>query len=142
MFFVAQKLSRVAFIHHTTYIRYINPNSITCATPFSKRSQAWNRILNIIFPSITEPCGNEQFFTYLIFWMDFYSIDKKDNLARKQNWDSIFCFTQQKHFLFLEKLLKFYKFSFPLLMGHGIGFLIWLYLKLKARIYLSITETE
>lgn len=129
MFLVAQKLSRIAFVHHTTYIRYINPNSITSATSFSKKTQAWDRILSTIFPSITDPYSNEQFFTYLIFWMNFYSVDGKDNLIKKHNWDSIIRFTRQKQFLFLEKLLHFYKFSFNLLKGHGIGFLIWLYSK-------------
>lgn len=134
MFYAAQKASQIAFVHHTTYIRYINPGSITTATPPLKKIQAWDLILNSIFQSITEPCSNEQFFTYLTFWMDFYSVEKKDNLVKQQNWNSIIGFTRRKHFFLLEKLLRFYKFSFPFLKGHGIGLLIYLYSKKRATI--------
>ena len=134
MFYTAQKASQIAFVHRTTYIRYINPDSITTATPPLKKLQAWDHILNYIFPSITEPCSNEQFFTYLTFWMKYYSIDEGNHLIKKQIWDSITNFTRKKNFLFLEKLLKIYKFSFPFLKGHGIGFLIWLYLRKDVKI--------
>ena len=128
MFFVAQKLSKVVFVHQTTYIRYINPHSITTATSSSKKAEAWNQILSHIFPSITEPYSIEQFFTYLSFWMKHCShYKKKEN--KKNNWQNIILFTKKHHLFFLRTLLNLYKISFPFLKGHGIGFCIWLYSK-------------
>lgn len=129
MFSIAQKLCRIAFVHHITYIRYINPNSITTATSLSKKRQAWDHIFSKVFVSITDPCANEQFFTYLSLWMKFYTPPKNETTPNKSIWENIILFSQRKKFFFLEKLLKLYKFSFPIIKGHGIGFLIWLYSK-------------
>lgn len=134
MFFVAQKLSQVAFVHQTTYIRHINPHSITTATSLSRKADAWNRILSHIFPSITEPYLDEQFFTYLSFWMKYCFPCNNVSIHSKENWEQIILHTEKEHYSILKKLLVFYKISFPIFKGHGIGLCIWLYSRIFAKI--------
>jgi glycosyltransferase involved in cell wall biosynthesis len=124
-FYLAKKLSKTAFVHKQTYIRYINPNTITTSTNLSKKIEAWGIILKEIFSNLDEPAWTNQFFTYSKLCMSFYS-PKHNGELYDDIWKKIIHEGLKHKIYAISLLLLFYKKSFPILRGHGIGFLIWI----------------
>lgn len=124
-FYLAKKLSKIAFAHETTYIRYINQNSITTSTAFSKKNEAWGIILKEIFNNLDIFTWRNQFFTYSKLCMSFYSLEYNTNLYN-EIWIKILQEGRKHRIYVITFLLFLYKKTFPILKGHGIGFLIWI----------------
>lgn len=124
MFFVAQHCKKIIFLHQPTYIRYINPGSITTGTPREKKNLAWGIIINEIFDNLSEPNWEEQFFTYSRLLVHFYSpaINKE---IYKRAWEKNINLAYKHNMPALAFLTQLYIATFPLLKGHGIGFIIW-----------------
>ncbi|SHL48524.1 glycosyltransferase [Fibrobacter sp. UWEL] len=124
MFHISQRLSRLAFVHEATYLRYINPNSIMTGSSDLKKSKAWGIILKEIFNHFSEPAWKEQYFAYTKQWMNFYNPHNK--FAEYEDvWEKIVEMAIKKRLFFFIVLMICYKKSYPILQGHGIGFIIW-----------------
>lgn len=127
MFHIAQKVSKIAFVHEKTYIRHINPGSIMTGTPQEKRKEAWGIILNEIFRNLSHPSFNDQFFCYSRIWLNFYP--PKSEFSKKlfnDIFNQITQLAQANNLSFIALLYKLYKKSYPIFKGHGTGFILWM----------------
>lgn len=131
MFYVAQKATKVAFVHSNTYLRYINPGSIMTGSALEKKKASCGIILEEIFKNISFPAFNDQFFCYSRMWMYLYPPETNEN---KILYDKVFNQIIQKaeanNLGLIAFLYKFYKKTYPILKGHGSGFVIWAITKL------------
>lgn len=124
MFFATKCCNKVVFLHNPTYIRYINPSSITTGSSVEQKNYAWGIILDSIFDNLDDPCWKEQFFTYSRLLLHFYSpqINKK---LYKKIWKKNIILASKHNMPITALLTRLYILSYPILKGHGIGFLIW-----------------
>lgn len=129
MFQTSQVLSKLAFVNKTTYLRYINPGSITTATPSPQKRHAWGLILKKVFHSIKDPAFMEQFLKYYeILKQNQPFLQDSNTKLFNEVWNE-FARCAQRHGLFITAtLIKFHKLFYPILKGHGTGFVIWLIL--------------
>lgn len=142
MFQVSQKLKKIAFINKITYLRYINPGSITTATPSQQKKHAWGIIFLEIFSSIDTPAFFEQFVTYYQHLQTFNPFEKDNNKALyKTVWQELIKCAKRNGHPIIAASLKLHSALYPLLKGHGTGFCIWLIqTKLHHKEYKSILD--
>jgi len=124
MFFVVKFCKKMILLHKPTYIRYINPESITTSTPKEKNNLAWGIILDEIFSNIDAPCWQEQFFTYSRLLFKFY-IPRLNEPIYKKLWKKNINLANKHKMPIMSFLTWFYLVSYPILKGHGTGFIIW-----------------
>lgn len=129
MFFVSQVTKYVVCINKQTYIRYINPGSITNGSPNDAKIYSWGRILKKIFSEINQPYFVEYFYKYYKLLDEMYSIVPKKHIPLyKDVWkECIHCARRNGHFI-LSFLVSTHKSLHKKTKGHGTGFLIWLLL--------------
>lgn len=125
MFHVALKANRISFIHKATYHRHINPNSITTSTSAKKRTSAWGIILKEMFEIISSPAAKQQLL-YTLNLLRYYYNPKYEHKNYNEIWKNAFSQLKKHRLFLLNFLYHIYKYSYPLLKGHGIGFLIWI----------------
>lgn len=125
MFHVAQKAEHISLIHKTTYNRYINPNSITTGTSLKLKKHAWAIILKEIFENISTPASKQQLL-YALNLLRLYYNPKHEYNRYNEIWNIAFSQLKKHRLILLNLLYRFYKYSYPVLKGHGIGFFIWI----------------
>lgn len=131
MFHIAQKVSRIAFVHEKTYIRYINPGSIMTGSASEKKKASCGIILEEIFKNISFPAFNDQFICYSRMWMHLYPPETNENKILYDNvFNQIIQKAEANNLDLIAFLYKFYKKTYPILKGHGSGFVIWAITKL------------
>lgn len=124
MFFIVKYCKKIVFFHGPTYIRHINPNSITTGTPIEKKNLAWGKILDIVFDNLDEPCWKEQFFAYSRLLVHFYSPTINKEIYERV-WKKNIDLAYKHKMPTMAILTRLYLVTYPLLKGHGIGFIIW-----------------
>lgn len=130
MFFVVQKAKNVICINKDTYIRYLNPNSITTASSEEKRIHSWSIILKEVFNNIDSILFKIQFSNYLNHFNEIFpSITAKQKKTYNMVWKSIVDCAKRNHHPLLAASLICHKKLFVFFKGHGTGFMIWLILK-------------
>lgn len=125
MFHVAQKAEHIRLVHKVTYNRYINPNSITTGTSLKRKNQAWVIILKEIFENISPPASKQQLL-YALSLLRFNYNPKYEKHCYNEIWSIAFSQLKRQRLTLLNLLYRFYKHSYPILKGHGIGFFIWI----------------
>ena len=60
MYYIAKKVSRMAFVFEPTYIRYVNPGSIMTTLDYEKESKNWGIIFEEVSKSFDEPLYRHQ----------------------------------------------------------------------------------
>lgn len=129
-FFVVQSAKYVACINQDTYIRHLNPGSITTDSSSEKRNESWSIILTEIFNSIDTLFFKKQFLKYLQQLNDIYSHTTNEQKKQfNEVWINIIkCANQNKH-PFLALTVFFHWKFFNILKGHGSGFILWFLLE-------------
>lgn len=128
MFHAALKAESMSFIHKTTYNRFINPNSITTSTNIQKKTKAWSIILKEMLENISSPASKQQLI-YILNLLRYYYNSKYESKKYTEIWSTALALLKKHHLWLLFILYHIYKCSYPLLKGHGIGFLIWIITK-------------
>lgn len=140
MFQVSQILTRLAFVNEITYLRYINPGSITTGSSTSKKRHAWGIILKEIFSKIDQPAFFEQFLTYYeILKQNRPFLQDVDGDLYNDVWTEFERCAKRNGLFVTAFSLKVHKFFYPILKGHGTGLVIWFILtKFYKKYYQSI----
>lgn len=130
MFLVVQKAQYIVCINEDTYIRHLNPGSITTDSSSKKRNESWSLILTEIFNRIDSLFFKKQFLKYIQQLNDIYShITIEQKKQYKEVWISIIkCAKQNKHPFLALSVFIHWKF-FNILKGHGSGFILWFLLE-------------
>jgi len=127
MFQVSQILEKLAFVNEITYLRYINPGSITTGTSTLKKRHAWSVILKEIFSHIDQPAFFEQFQTY------YEKLNQSKPFANhaviqlnKIVWEEVIRCASRNNHQVLAHAVKIHVFLSPVLKGHVTGLIIWI----------------
>lgn len=125
MFQVVEKLNKIAFCHHTTYIHYTTPNSIMTSTKKESSANYWAIIFNEIKPYAEQNIKIKYEFylkRFFPWYKDFHTLPSYNNLY------SFFLKTSIKkgyfkYFLFLTLL------RISIYVGKGKNYLSYLITK-------------
>lgn len=126
MFIVSKVAANVICINKITYIRHLNPNSITTATPINKKNYSWGIILKKIFSEIDSPVFPDLFYKYFLLLNKKYStIDNDDLTLYNEVWERCITSTIKNGYKLLTIPIIIHKTFFKFFSGHGTGFIIW-----------------
>ena len=132
-FLVSKVAKNVVCVNKITYIRYINPGSITTACSDVEKKRSWGIILSEIFSEIDQPLFAKQFFKYYsIFEQEFHQLNQERTPQYEDIWKKCIQCAQRNHFSLLAATLFFHKLLLNITKGHGTGFAIWF---LRTRCY-------
>ncbi|MBO4828511.1 MAG: glycosyltransferase family 2 protein [Fibrobacter sp.] len=122
-------LNYIVCINDITYIRHLNPGSITTSSSDDLRFHSWGLILEEIFSKMDEPAFINQFFKYFMLLNEFYFHINKKNIGLYNNvWkESILCAKRNGYSLLAFSLYWHRKFI-NIFHGHGTGLVIWILL--------------
>lgn len=125
-FHVSKVAKNVVCVNKPTYIRYINPDSITTASSDNKKKDSWGFILKNIFSEIDQPLFAEQFFKYYMFFNQLFPQSSKKKISIYDDiWKSCIHCAHRNNYTLLAIVLFFHKLLLNITKGHGTGFVIW-----------------
>lgn len=116
MYYIAKKVSRMAFVFEPTYIRYVNPGSIMTTLDYEKESKNWGIIFEEVSKSFDEPLYRHQLLYYFFLFLRLYEPRRKDAKFEKlyQVFKSLLWnagYHKIVLYLLIYKKLYFLKFS-------------------------------
>ena len=125
-FLVSKVAQNVVCANKQTYIRYINPGSITTTSSDDEKIGSWGIILKNIFSEINQPLFAEQFFKYFtLFNQLFPQSSNKNTSLCEEIWSSCIHCAHRNNYTLLAIVLFFHKLLLKTTKGHGTGFVIW-----------------
>ena len=125
-FLVSKVAQNVICVNKHTYIRHINPGSITTASSVDEKKRSWGIILSEIFSEINQPLFTEQFFKYYTFFSQLYPLSSEESTPLfKDIWKNCIHCAYRNNFKALALALTFHKLLRKVTYGHGTGFIIW-----------------
>ena len=134
-FFISKVARNVICTNKSTYIHYINPNSIMTASPDTEKKRSWGIILGEIFSKLDQPLFPEQFFKYYsIFEHASKQLSHENPPLYEDVWKKCIRSTLHNHYRLLATALFFHKLLLNITKGHGTGFVIWF---LRTRCYIK-----
>lgn len=125
-FQVSKVAKNVICVNKQTYIRYINPGSITTASSDNEKKDSWGVILKNIFSEINQPLFADQFFKYYMFFCHLFPHEtNKTRSIYDGIWKSCILCAYRNNYPLLAIVLFFHKLLLNITKGHGTGFVIW-----------------
>jgi len=126
MFLVVQSLNKAVCLNHITYIRYLNPGSITTGSSEDEIHHSLGMIFIEIFNKIDSFLFEKQFYHYLLQFRAIHPHMTSSQKILYQNvWDTAVACAQRNNHILLAFALYCHRKFYKILRGHGTGFIIW-----------------